>query len=65
MAITDQDVRKLCKLSNLALNEAEIARMATELEAIVGYVAQLQAVDTTGVDPIALVRGTPGQGDVL
>jgi aspartyl-tRNA(Asn)/glutamyl-tRNA(Gln) amidotransferase subunit C len=31
--------------------------MAGELEAIVGYVQQLQSVDTTGIEPIANVAG--------
>ena len=57
MSITDQDVRHLCKLASLGLADAEISRMARELEAIVGYVAQLQEVDTTGVEPIANVAG--------
>jgi aspartyl-tRNA(Asn)/glutamyl-tRNA(Gln) amidotransferase subunit C len=57
VAITEKDVRHLCKLSNLALPDADVARMATELEAIVGYVQQLQQVDTTGVEPIANVAG--------
>ena len=57
MTITAQDVRHLCKLSSLALGDAEIERMATELEAIVGYVQQLQGVVTTGVEPIANVAG--------
>ncbi len=57
MSITEQDVRHLCKLSSLALSDAEMQRMAGELEAIVGYVKQLQAVDTTGIEPIANVAG--------
>ena len=57
MAITEQDVRHLCKLSSLALSDADVKRMATELEAIVGYVQQLQSVDTTGVEAIANVAG--------
>ncbi len=57
MSITEQDVRHLCKLSSLALSDAEVKRMAGELEAIVGYVQQLQSVDTTGIDPIATVAG--------
>ena len=57
MAITEQDVRHLAKLANLGLSDAEVTRMATELEAIVGYVQQLQAVDTAGVDAIANVAG--------
>jgi len=57
VAITEQNVRHLAKLANLSLSPEEAVRMATELEAIVGYVAQLQAVDTTGVEPIANVMG--------
>jgi aspartyl-tRNA(Asn)/glutamyl-tRNA(Gln) amidotransferase subunit C len=69
VAITAQDVRHLGKLANIALADDEVTRFAAELEAIVGYVQQLQSVDTTGVEPIANVAGlvnvtrpdTPGQ----
>ena len=57
MAISDQDVRHLCKLASLALSAEETTRMAGELEAIVGYVQQLTTVDTTGIEPIANVAG--------
>ncbi len=57
MSITEQDVRHLGKLSRLALSDSEMQRMAGELEAIVGYVQQLQSVDTTGIEPIANVAG--------
>jgi len=57
VSITDQDVRHLCKLASLGLDDGEISRMARELEAIVGYVRQLQEVDTAGVEPIANVAG--------
>jgi aspartyl-tRNA(Asn)/glutamyl-tRNA(Gln) amidotransferase subunit C len=57
VAITETDVRHLAKLANLALSQAEAQRMAVELEAIVGYVQQLQAVDTRGVEPLANVMG--------
>jgi aspartyl-tRNA(Asn)/glutamyl-tRNA(Gln) amidotransferase subunit C len=57
VAITEDEVKHLAKLSQLSLSGDEIARMARELEAIVGYVAQLQAVDTTGVEAMANVAG--------
>jgi aspartyl-tRNA(Asn)/glutamyl-tRNA(Gln) amidotransferase subunit C len=57
VAITEADVRHLAKLANLGLSDGELRRMATELEAIVGYVQQLQAVDTAGVEPVANVAG--------
>lgn len=57
MAISEQDVRHIAKLANLALADAEITRMTRELGAIVGYVEQLGEVDTEGVEPIAQVTG--------
>lgn len=60
MAITEEQVRKLARLANLALPDADVTRMSRELEAIVGYVQQLQEVDTAGVEPIANVAGLAG-----
>lgn len=57
MAITENEVRHIAKLASLGLDDAGVARMARELEAIVGYVNQLAEVDTTGVEPIANVSG--------
>ncbi len=57
VAITEAEVRHLAKLANLGLSDPDIQRMAKELEAIVGYVQQLQSVDTAGVEPIANVAG--------
>jgi aspartyl-tRNA(Asn)/glutamyl-tRNA(Gln) amidotransferase subunit C len=57
MAITDQDVQHLAKLANLALDASSLARMRSELETIVGHVAQLSEVDTAGVVPVANVSG--------
>ncbi len=57
MAITEADVRHLAKLANLALSDADLQRMAVELEAIVGYVTQLQGVPTEGIEPVANIAG--------
>ena len=57
MALSETDVRHIAKLANLALSDQELARMTTELGAIVGYVEQLRAVDTNGVEGIANVAG--------
>lgn len=57
MAITEENVRHLAKLANLALDDAAITRMRDQLSAIVGHVEQLSEVDTTGVEPIANVSG--------
>jgi len=51
MPISIDDVRKVAHLARLELSEAELARMARELEAIVGYVETLSRIDISGVTP--------------
>lgn len=50
--ISRDDVVKAARLARLALGEAEIARIAVDLERIVGYVEQLAAVDVEGIEPM-------------
>jgi len=49
--ISREDVAKLAKLARLALTDDEIDGFAGQLDAILGYVGQIQAVDTSGVAP--------------
>ncbi|MFM8260481.1 MAG: Asp-tRNA(Asn)/Glu-tRNA(Gln) amidotransferase subunit GatC [Vulcanococcus sp.] len=49
--ISADDVRKVAKLARLDLPEDKIATYTGQLERILGYVDQLQAVDTAGVPP--------------
>jgi aspartyl-tRNA(Asn)/glutamyl-tRNA(Gln) amidotransferase subunit C len=55
--ITSEEVRRIAALANIGLDEAEVERMAAELDQIVGFVEQLQSVDTNGVDPTDQVTG--------
>ncbi len=55
--ITPDEVRRIAALANIGLEEAEIERMARELDQIVGFVEQLQGVDTDGVAPTDQVTG--------
>lgn len=57
MSISEADVRKIAKLANLAVSDADVQRMTGELGNIVSYVEQLSEVDTTGVEAIAQVTG--------
>jgi len=59
MSVTVEDVRKVAALANLELTADEEPRMQRDLNAILGYVAQLSEVDTSGIEPMAQV------GDVL
>jgi aspartyl-tRNA(Asn)/glutamyl-tRNA(Gln) amidotransferase subunit C len=52
----EAEVRNVAKLARLELRADEIARMATELSAIVGYVQKLGELDTAEVPPTAHVR---------
>ena len=47
--ISADDVRKVAKLARLNLPDDKIATYTVQLESILGYVSQLEQVDTTGV----------------
>ena len=49
--ISRDDVAKLAKLARLALTDAELDSFAGQLDAILAYVSQVQAVDVTDVAP--------------
>ena len=51
--MTSEQVRWVAHLARLELSDAELATMTRQLTAIVDYVAQLQAVATDGVEPLA------------
>jgi aspartyl-tRNA(Asn)/glutamyl-tRNA(Gln) amidotransferase subunit C len=47
------DVRYVAQLARLALTDDEVARFQSQLSQVVTYVAQLEALDLTGVEPTA------------
>lgn len=53
--ITREDVERIAALARLALSDSEAERAATDLEAILGYVEILEAVDTEGIEPTSHV----------
>lgn len=55
MKITGQDVAYVAELANLELTAEERAEFVPQLDAILGYVEQLNELDTTGVEPMAQV----------
>ena len=57
--ISADDVRKVAKLARLNLPDDKIATYTGQLESILGYVSQLEQVDTTGVpETTRAVEGT-------
>lgn len=56
-AITVNDVKYVASLAKIAITDDEAARLTAELDTILGYVRQLEAVDTTGLEPTYQVTG--------
>ena len=51
--ITPEQVRHVAKLARLALTEAEIERFGAQLESILEYVAKMDRLDVSNVEPMA------------
>ena len=60
------EVERIAELARLSLADDEALRLASELEAILGYAEQLAALDTTGVEPTShpIELATPLREDV-
>ncbi len=53
MALDHQTVREIAELAHLELDDSEIDQHADELSRILGFIEQMNQVDTTGVEPLA------------
>jgi aspartyl-tRNA(Asn)/glutamyl-tRNA(Gln) amidotransferase subunit C len=53
--ISEQDVRRVAELANLALTEDEIVRMTQDLDGILGHMDKLNELDTSAVEPMSQV----------
>jgi aspartyl-tRNA(Asn)/glutamyl-tRNA(Gln) amidotransferase subunit C len=53
MALTRQEVQKIAHLARLAITEQEAVAYAESLSRILGLIEQMDAVDTTGIEPMA------------
>jgi len=65
MLISRETVLYIAKLARLRLADSEVERMRRDLDAVLGYVASLQALDTSGVPPTTHVLeiATPLRAD--
>jgi aspartyl-tRNA(Asn)/glutamyl-tRNA(Gln) amidotransferase subunit C len=55
MSLTLEEVEHIADLARLHLTDEEKARYRLQLSAILEYVAQLQALDTSGIPPTSSV----------
>lgn len=53
MSMTREDVAKVAMLARLRLSPEELETFTGQLSSIVDFVAQLQALDTSDVEPLA------------
>ena len=53
MSLTNADVRKVASLARLAMSDAEIEAARLQLTGIFDLIAEMQAVDTSGVEPMS------------
>jgi aspartyl-tRNA(Asn)/glutamyl-tRNA(Gln) amidotransferase subunit C len=55
LKISEQEVRRVAELANLALSEHEVARMSHDMSSILTYIDKLNELDTSNVEPMAQV----------
>ena len=53
MSLTLDDVARIARLARIELSAAERETTRGQLNGILGFVEQLQAVDTAGIEPMA------------
>lgn len=53
MSLTPEEVRRIAHLARLAVSDDEVASYAGELSRILELVDRMNAVDTTGITPMA------------
>lgn len=67
MSLDTDTVRKVAKLAHIKLSDDRVVALASELSAILGWIEQLNEVDTEGVDPMtsAVAATLPMRDDVV
>ncbi|MGI6245253.1 MAG: Asp-tRNA(Asn)/Glu-tRNA(Gln) amidotransferase subunit GatC [Pseudochelatococcus sp.] len=55
MAVDENTVRRIAHLARIAVTDDEVPQLRSELNAILSFVAQLDAVDVSGVEPMTSV----------
>lgn len=55
MSVDAATVKKIASLARIAITDEEVAKIAPELDNIMGWIEQLGEVDCTGVEPMTAV----------
>jgi aspartyl-tRNA(Asn)/glutamyl-tRNA(Gln) amidotransferase subunit C len=59
MSVDVETVKRVARLARIRVSDEEAAPLAGELNAILGFVAQLDEVDVSGVEPMTSVLRMP------
>jgi aspartyl-tRNA(Asn)/glutamyl-tRNA(Gln) amidotransferase subunit C len=55
MSVDTATVRRVARLARIKVSDEEASQMTNELNSILGFVAQLDEVDVSGVEPMTSV----------
>jgi len=55
MSVSPEQVRHIAKLARISMSDEELERLVPELNNIIGWVEQLEEVNTAGVEPLTAV----------
>ncbi len=53
MSLDLEQIRRIARLARIAVSDAEAADTAASLNGVLGLIDEMQAVDTTGIEPMA------------
>ena len=53
MSLDHGTVRRIARLARIRVEESEVAPLQAQLNTILGWIEQLQAVDVEGIEPLA------------
>jgi aspartyl-tRNA(Asn)/glutamyl-tRNA(Gln) amidotransferase subunit C len=53
VSLDPASIEKLCELARLEVSQNELADVSSKLSRIVALVDELQAIDTSGIEPLA------------
>jgi aspartyl-tRNA(Asn)/glutamyl-tRNA(Gln) amidotransferase subunit C len=53
MSLSLEEVRRIAMLARIEVTDAEIPSVQEKLNGILGMIAEMQSVDTTGIEPMS------------
>jgi len=61
MQLTPEDVEQLGRLAQLAIDDKQSQEILTQLNQVFGLIEKMQAVDTTGIEPMSHPQPDPAR----